>query len=144
MGNKLESICKAIKQSSDSLSASSRHANFLAFYHSYHARFDHWIATNNIVFTRSLALKSDDFLREILTTIAGFDIFELPHEGTPISSFTEERVALKSVSVHTSHRYLLLNSLNNILPEAIDRVDDNGNLCNSLSLSLESVRCWLL
>jgi hypothetical protein len=41
LANKLESICKAIKESSDRLSASSRHANFLAFYHSYKARFDY-------------------------------------------------------------------------------------------------------
>ena len=61
LATKLESICNAIKQSSDSLSASSRHANFLAFYHSYQARFDYWTATNNLVFTGPLALKLDAF-----------------------------------------------------------------------------------
>jgi len=65
----------------------------LAVYHSYQARFDHWIATHILAFTRSLDLKLDAFLREILSTIAGFDIFELPHEGTPLPRFTEERVA---------------------------------------------------
>jgi hypothetical protein len=129
LANKLDSICKAIKQSSDRLSASSRHANFLAFYHSYQARFDYWMMTNNLDLTRPLALKLDAFLRDILSTTAGFDIFELPPEGLPLLSFTEERVALKLKHSGLGwrsykHRYLLLNSLNNILPQAIDRLDE--------------------
>jgi len=56
LANKLDSICKAIKQSSDCPSASSRHADFFAFYHSYQARFDYWMATNNIIFLVLLPL----------------------------------------------------------------------------------------
>ena len=144
LATKLESICNAIKQSSDSLSASSRHANFLAFYHSYQARFDYWTATNNLVFTGPLALKLDAFLRDILNTTAGFDIFETPPEGTPLLSFTEERVTLKSKNSGLGfrpykHRYLLLNSLNNILPQAIDRRDENNNLIKGLWNSLSNI-----
>ena len=144
LANKLESICKAIKHSSDSLSVSSHHANFLAFYHSYQARFDYWMATNNLVFTGPLALKLDAFLRDILNTIAGFDIFEPPPEGTPLLSFTEERVALKLKNSGLGfrlykHRYLLLNSMNNVLPQAIDRLDENGNLIKGLWNSLSSL-----
>jgi hypothetical protein len=65
--NKLESICKAInriKQFSDSLSASSSHANFLTFYQ---ARFDYWMVTNNLVSSGPLALKC-----HILNKTAGF------------------------------------------------------------------------
>ena len=71
--NKLDSICKEIKRSSDCLSDASRHANFLAFYHSYQARFDYWTATNKLAFTGPLALKLDVFLCDILNTIAGFE-----------------------------------------------------------------------
>ena len=52
--NKLDSICKEFKRSSES--DASRHANFLAFYHSYQARFDYWTATNNLVYTGPLAI----------------------------------------------------------------------------------------
>ena len=61
LANKLDSICKEIKRSSDYLSDASRHANFLAFYHSYQARFDYWTATNNLVYTWPLAIKLDAF-----------------------------------------------------------------------------------
>ena len=61
----------------------------------YRARFDYWTATNNLTYTGPLAIKLDAFLRDILNTIAGFDIFEPPPEGTPLLSFTEERVVLK-------------------------------------------------
>ena len=144
LANKFDSICKAIKQSSDRLSASSRHANFLAFYHSYQARFDYWMMTNNLDLTRPLALKLDVFLRDILNTTAVFDIFELPPEDTPLLSFTEARVSLKLKNSGLGrrsyeHRYLLLNSLNNILSQAIDRLDENGNLIKGLWNSLSSL-----
>ena len=144
LANKLDSICKEIKRSSDCLSDASRHANFLAFYHSYQARFDYWTATNNLVYTGPLAIKLDAFLRDILNTIAGFDIFETPPEGTPLLRFTEERVVLKTKHSGLGfrpykHRYLLLNSLNNVLPQAIDRLDTNGNLIKGLWNSLSSV-----
>ena len=144
LANKLDNICKAIKKSSDSLSASSRHANFLAFYHSYQARFDYWMATNNLVLTGPLALKLDAFLRDILNTTAGFDIFVPPSEGTPLLGFTEARVSLKSRNSglgfrRYEHRYLLLNSLNYVLPQAIDRLEENGNLIKGLWNSLSSV-----
>jgi hypothetical protein len=37
------------------------------------------------------------------------------------------------------HRYLLLNSLNNVLQQAIDRVDSHGNLIKGLWNSLSTV-----
>ncbi len=37
------------------------------------------------------------------------------------------------------HRHLLLNSLNNFLPQAIDRLDSNGNLIKGLWNSLSTV-----
>ena len=144
MANTLERVCKAIRQPSDSLSASSRHADFLAFYHSYRARYDYWMATNNIIYTGPLAIEPDTYLRDILSTTAGFGIFEPPPEGTPLLSFTEERVALKSRNSCLGfrlykHRYLLLNSLNNILPRAIDRLDENGYSIKGLWISLSSI-----
>ena len=144
--NKLDCICKEIKRSSDCLSDASRHANFLAFYHSYQARFDYWTATNDLVFTGPLAIKFYPFLRDILNTIAGYDIFEPPPEGTPLLSFTEERVVLKTKHSGLGfrpykHRYLLLNSLNNVLSQAIDRLDSNGNLIEGLWKSLSSLLC---
>jgi hypothetical protein len=81
---------------SDCLSDASRHANFFAFYRSYQARLDYWTATNNLVYTGPLAIKLDDFCVILLNTIAGFDIFEPPPEGTPLLRFTEERVVLKT------------------------------------------------
>ena len=83
-------------------------------------------------------------MRDILNTIAGFDIFEPPPEGTPLLRFTEERVVLKTKHSGLGfrpykHRYLLLNSLNNVLPQAIDRLDTNGNLIKGLWNSLSSV-----
>ena len=81
------------------------------------------MATNNLAFTGPLALKLDVFLRDILNTTAGFDIFEPLPEGTPLLSFTEERVVLKTKHSGLGfrpykNRYLLLNSLNNVLPQA--------------------------
>ena len=34
------------------------------------------MATNNLIYTGPLAIKLDAFLRDILNTTAGFDIFE--------------------------------------------------------------------
>ncbi len=87
--NKLDSICKEVKRSSDRLSDASRYSNFLAFYHSYQARFNNWTATNNLVYTWPLAIS------DILNTIAGFDNFE-PPQRVPLLRFTEERVILKT------------------------------------------------
>ena len=104
----------------------------------------YWTATNNLVNTEPLAIKLDAFLCDILNTIAVFDIFEPPPEGTPLLRFTEERVVLKTKHSGLDfrpykHRYLLLNSLNNVLPQAIDRLDTNGNLIKGLWNSLSSV-----
>ncbi len=125
---RINSIAFVRRSSSHPIAYQPRHANFLAFYHSYQARFDYWMMTNNLDLTRPLALKLDAFLRDILSTTAGFDIFELPPEDTPLLSFTEARVSLKLKNSGLGrrpyeHRYLLLNSLNNILPQAIDRLD---------------------
>ena len=90
------------------------------------------MATNNLVYTGPLAIKLDAFLRDILSTTAGFDIFEPAPEGTPLTNFTGERVVLKTKKSGLGFRpyrlrCLLLNSLNNVLPQAIDRLDSNGN-----------------
>ena len=74
----------------------------------------------------------------------GFDIFKTPPEGTPLISFTEERVALKSRKYGLGfrpykHRYLLLNSLNNVMSQAIDRLDEYGNSIKGLWNSLSSI-----
>ena len=62
----------------------------------------------------------------------------------PLLSFTEERVVLKTKHSGLGfrpykHRYLLLNSLNNVLPQAIDRLDSHGNLIKGLWNSLSTV-----
>ena len=79
-----------------------------------------------------------------MNTTAGFDIFETLPEGTPLLSFTEERVVLKTKHSGLGfrpykNRYLLLNSLNNVLPQAIDRLDSHGNLIKGLWNSLSTV-----
>jgi hypothetical protein len=114
----------------------------LAFHYSYQARFDYWLSTNNLTYTAQLASETDDFLRKILCDIAGTDIFAAPAPGTPIPEFISERVSLKTKAGglgfrRLSQRYLLLNSLSNTLPQAIDRKDEKGinhpGLWNSLS-----------
>jgi len=82
----------------------------------------------------------DEFLQKLLSDIAGVDIFAAPMRGTPIPDFVAERVSLKTKDGglgfrRLSQRYLLLNSLNNTMPQAIDRIDEEGNL-HSESLSL--------
>ena len=83
----------------------------------------------------------DDFLRKILSNIAGVDIFAFPTEGTPIPDFVAERASLKTKAGglgfrRLSQRYLLLNSLNNTMPQAIDRIDEEGHLHPGLWNSL--------
>ena len=140
--NKFKDICSAIEASSSALNASSSHADFLAFHYSYQARFDYWLSTNNLALTDPLAAEMDEFLRKILTSIAGVDIFAVPTAGTPIPDFVAERASLKLKAGglgfrRLSQRYLLLNSLNNTMPQAIDRIDEKGHkhpgLWNSLS-----------
>ena len=140
--SKFEDICSAIEKSSKTLNSSSSHADFLAFHYSYQARFDYWLSTNNLTYTAQLASETDDFLRKILCDIAGTDIFAAPAPGTPIPEFISERVSLKTKAGglgfrRLSQRYLLLNSLSNTLPQAIDRKDEKGinhpGLWNSLS-----------
>jgi hypothetical protein len=126
--SKFEDICSAIEKSSKTLNSSSSHADFLAFHYSYQARFDYWLSTNNLTYTAQLASETDDFLRKILCDIAGTDIFAAPAPGTPIPEFISERVSLKTKAGglgfrRLSQRYLLLNSLSNTLPQAIDRKD---------------------
>ena len=141
---KIKDICSAIEKSSTALKSSSSHADYLAFYYSYQARFDYWLSTNYLVYTDRLAEKIDDFLRETLSSIAGVDIFAPPPPGTPLPFFVSERASLKSGAGglgfrrHTQ-RYLLLNSLNNTLPQAIDRIDEEGTLNPGLWNSLLEV-----
>ena len=77
-----------------------------------------------------------------MCNIAGTDIFAAPAPGTPIPEFVTERIGLKTKAGglgfrRLSQRYLLLNSLCNTLPQAIDRKDEKGinhpGLWNSLS-----------
>jgi hypothetical protein len=140
--NKFKDICNAIEASSSALNASSSHADFLAFHYSYQARFDYWLSTNNLALTDPLAAEMDEFLRKILTSIAGVDIFAVPTAGTPIPDFVAERASLKLKAGglgfrRLSQRYLLLNSFHNTMPQAIDRIDEKGHkhpgLWNSLS-----------
>ena len=157
--NKFKDICGAIEKSSKALSSSSSHADFLAFYHSYQARFDYWLSTHNLVLTDPLAAETDEFLRRILSGIAGFDIFEVPATGTPICDFVTKRSSLKVRDGGLgfrclTERHLLLNSLNNTMPQAIDRTDIEGNFHKGLWNSLSDVlgvgsfdavnadRCW--
>ena len=101
----------------------------------------------------------DEFLQKLLSDIAGVDIFAAPMRGTPIPDFVAERVSLKTKDGglgfrRLSQRYLLLNSLNNTMPQAIDRIDEEGNFHPGLWNSLSDVlgrgsfdaankeRCW--
>jgi hypothetical protein len=54
-----------------------------------------WLSTNNLALTDPLATEMDEFLRKILTSIAGVDIFAVPTAGTPIHDFVTERASLK-------------------------------------------------
>ena len=62
----------------------------------------------------------------------------------PCPNITSERIVLKCRNGGLGlrpyeQRYLLLNSLNNTLPQAIDRVDESGNFLSGLWNSLVSV-----
>ncbi len=124
--NKFKGICSAIEAFSSALDASSSHADFLAFHYSYQARFDYWLSTNKIALTNPLAAEMGELLRKIMTSIAGVDIFAVPKAGTPIPDFVAERASLKFKAGglgfrRLSRRYLLLNSFNNTMPQAIKR-----------------------
>ena len=91
-----------------------------------------------------MAVETDEFLRRILSGIAGFDIFEVPATGTPICDFVPERISLKVKHGGLGFRrlidrYLLLNSLSNTMPQAIDRTDKEGNFHKGLWNSLSDV-----
>jgi hypothetical protein len=92
-----------------------------------------------------LALEIDGFLKRILCNAAGFDIFEVPPVGTPCVTITSERiVVLKCKNGGLGfrpyeQRYLLLNSLNNTMPQATDRIDEIGNSLPGLWNSLASI-----
>jgi hypothetical protein len=144
LGEKFKGIRSAIENSSLALRPSSSHAEFLAFYYSYQTRFDYWFATNSIALTTPLALNVDSFLRDTLSNLAGFNIFEAPPVGSPCINLTSERIVLKCKNGGLGfrpyeRRYLLLNSLNNTMPQAIDRVDEFGEIHKGLWNSLSSI-----
>jgi len=144
LGEKFKGICSAIEKSSSALRPSSSHAEYLAFYYSYQTRFDYWFATNNTRYTYPLALKIDSFLRSTLCNLSGVNLFDAPPEGAPCVNLTSERVVLKCRNGGLGFRpyesrYLLLNSLNNTMPQAIDRVDESGSTRKGLWNSLKSI-----
>ena len=139
--NKFEDIRSAIEKSSNALLSLSPHATYLAFNYSYQARFDYWLATNNVIFTDQLASDTDLFLRKTLVAILGFDFTAPLAPGTLHPHFTEERVALKAKNGGLgwrplSNRYLLLNTMNNILPFAPGRKKRYGGKCDQGPLEL--------
>jgi len=78
----------------------------------------------------------DATLRSILIKTAGFDLFSAP-SGTPLPNFMERRTHLKVKHGGLgfrllSDRFLLLNSLCNTMPLAIDRKDEKGNVTKGL------------
>jgi hypothetical protein len=140
---KFESICRAIEKCSTRLSPSSSHADYLAFYYSYQERAVYWLATNNLTYMDHFAKAMDEFLRKLLGKIVGSDIFTTPL-GEPLSDFTAHRASLKAKNGGLGfrpceQRYLLLNALNNTLPQAIDRADEKGVITKGLWASLSSV-----
>ena len=159
LANKFVDIRSAITKSFEALLPSSPHATYLAFYYSFQARFDYWLATNNLRHTDELASSTDTYFVGILSKICDFDIALLPAEGIPRPSFIAERVSLKVRNGgigfrRLSARYLLLNSLNNTMRQCIDRRDKLGSTILGVWPSLSSVlgagsfdeanlnRCW--
>jgi len=69
LANKFEDIRSAITRSFDALLPSSPHAAYLAFYYSFQARFDYWLATNNLRHTDELARSTDAYFSGILSKI---------------------------------------------------------------------------
>jgi len=130
---KFKDICSAIHKISQALLPLSPHATYLAFIYSYQARFDYWLATNNLAHTDWLATDTDSFLSEILVAILGFDFNAPLDPGTLHPNFTAERVALKAKYGGLgwrplAKRYLSLNTMCSILPQAIDRIDSEDKL----------------
>ena len=85
----------------------------------------------------------DATLRSILIKTAGFDLFSAP-SGTPLPNFMERRTHLKVKHGGLgfrllSDRFLLLNSLCNTMPLAIDRKDEKGNITKGLWNSLSGI-----
>ena len=78
LDNKFETICSAIKKSFNALSESNPHETYLALYYSYQARFDYWLATNSTNSTTKFADEADKFLRHLLCTLTGCDLFKSP------------------------------------------------------------------
>ena len=138
---KFESIRSAIQKSFEALLPSSSHAAYLSFYYSFQSRFDYLLSTNYLKFTGPLAVSADDFLRQKICGIAGFDIFTAS-PSISLPGFIERRISLKVKHGglgfrRLSDRVLLLNSLNNTLLRAIDYKDEKNvtikGLWNSLS-----------
>ncbi len=104
LDNKFETICSAIKKSFNALSGSNPHETYLAFYYSYQARFDYWLATNSAASTKDFAEKADDFLRYHLCALKGFDDFFTDPAATPLPSPTADRFVLKARDGGLSYR----------------------------------------
>ena len=125
------------------LSKVSPHVAYLAFVFSYQNRFNYWLATNNLMFTDKLAKDTESFLSSAHDTILKVDSPSPASEMLQPNS-TADRVALRARHCGLgwrplTKRYLALNSLNNVMPQAIDRRTNAGFIVSGLWNSLGDV-----
>ena len=78
------------------------------------------------MFTDKLAKDTDSFLSSALNTILNIDFIKPPASEMLQPNFTADRDALRARHVGLglrplTKRYLALNSLNNVMPQAINR-----------------------
>ena len=111
-----------------------------AFYFSFQCRVDYWLSTNYLIYTDPLAAAMDEFLRQKLCDIAGFDIFS-PQPGILTPDFTKRRISLKVKNGGLGFRplsdcFLVLNSLNSTMILAIDHKDEKNVVTKGLWNSL--------
>ena len=145
LNHKFSSICSVINSSFQTLLLKDPHAAFHAVHYSYQARFDYWLSTNLPSHTAPLAKMADDCLKSMYERLACFPLFAPLTDGSPYPSLTGERVCLSSKNAGLgfkplSERFLCINSINNTMPQSIDRTDGNGvvipGLWNSLAWCL--------
>jgi hypothetical protein len=141
--DRLQQKCSAIKKSSDALSSVDRHAAFQALQFSYQARFDYWFSTLPLNLTRPHDSVIQAFLDGILGSICGLDQFSAP-AGCLDQAFVPDRIYLKcrhgGLGIRPmAGRASLLNSLNDSVPQMIDRVGENDEVTQGLWNSLSSI-----
>ena len=141
---KFENISSAITKSSNALLSTDPHAAFLAFTYSYQCRADYFVNTNSVSVIAPFCSELDRLLESVLSAITGFDLFAPSTHTLTQPFFLADRSRLPAKVGGLAyrpyeHRALLLNTLNNLGPTAINHTLENGTIIPGLWNSLGSI-----